>query len=95
MSRFLSLLLGFYLLIINIFAFAAFGIDKKKARRGQWRIQESTLLGLSAAGGFVGAMLGMKVFHHKTRKPKFTVGVPLTAIVWIAAAVLLWRSGWL
>lgn len=95
MSRFLSLLLGFYLLVINLFAFAAFGIDKKKARRGQWRIPESTLLGLSAAGGFPGALLGMKLFHHKTRKAKFAVGVPLSALVWIAAAIFLWRSGWL
>lgn len=89
----LTTLLAVYLLAINAVTFAAFGIDKRRARRSAWRIQESTLLGLSAAGGFVGALAGMRFFRHKTRKPKFTLGVPLTALAWIVATILLWRSG--
>lgn len=88
----LRLLCG-YLLLLNAAAFVAFGADKRRARKGRWRIPERTLLGLSAAGGFVGALLGMRLFHHKTRKPRFAIGVPLTAALWLAAA-LLWRSGW-
>jgi uncharacterized membrane protein YsdA (DUF1294 family) len=93
MTPSLPLFLGVYLLAINAAAFLAFGVDKGRARRDQWRIPERTLLGFSAAGGFVGAFLGMKVFHHKTRKTKFTLGVPLSAAVWIAAGVLLLRFG--
>ena len=41
-----------YLLIINLVTFAVYGIDKRRARQGRWRIQESTLLLLAVAGGF-------------------------------------------
>lgn len=84
-----TLVLCAYLLMMNLAAFIAFGVDKRRARQGRWRVPEARLLLLSALGGFVGAFLGMRVFHHKTRKVKFTLGVPLTAVLWIAAAALL------
>ena len=55
-----------YLLIINLVTFAVYGIDKRRARQGRWRIQESTLLLLAVAGGTPGALAGMFGFHHKT-----------------------------
>ena len=58
-------------------AFLAYGIDKKRAVRNQWRISEKALLGMAALGGSIGALAGMKIFHHKTRKAKFFVGVPV------------------
>lgn len=57
-----------YLLFINVIAFFIYGIDKRRARKGQWRISENTLLGVAFLGGSVGALFGMSVFHHKTRK---------------------------
>ena len=65
-----------YLASVNLAAFVLYGIDKYKARRGLWRIPESVLLFASAAGGSAGALLGMYVFHHKTKKPRFFIGVP-------------------
>ena len=65
-----------YLASVNLAAFVLYGIDKYKARRGLWRIPESVLLFASAAGGSSGALLGMYVFHHKTKKPRFFIGVP-------------------
>lgn len=59
------------LLAINTIAFAAFGIDKLKARAGHWRVQESTLLMLAFLGGTAGAYAGRAMFHHKTRKQPF------------------------
>ena len=62
--------------------------DKYKAMKKVWRIPEATLLGLAAIGGSLGAWLGMVLFRHKTRHPKFAVGIPLLLLLHIA--VLLW-----
>ena len=69
--------LTIYLLSINALAFLLMLIDKQKARRHRWRIPEAVLLGSAALGGSGGALLGMVLCHHKTRKPKFYVTVPL------------------
>ena len=59
------------LIAINVIAFAAFGLDKAKAQRGQYRIAESTLLLFAFLGGTLGAYAGRSVFRHKTRKQPF------------------------
>lgn len=41
---------GWYLAAVNIVAFIMYGIDKEKARRGAWRIPESTLIGVAFLG---------------------------------------------
>lgn len=66
-----------YLIIINAAAFLLMLIDKQKAKRGKWRIPEKTLLGAALLGGSIGAILGMNLFRHKTKHPKFSVGLPL------------------
>ena len=78
-----------YLLIINLIAFITFGVDKYKAIHNKWRISEATLITLSAIGGGFGALLGMKLFHHKTKKPKFYVGIPFIVITGIILITLL------
>ena len=60
-----------YLAAINIAAFFLYGIDKWKARHDKWRITEARLLWIAVAGGSIGALLGMKVWHHKTKHNKF------------------------
>lgn len=69
-------MLGLYLLIINVITLFAYGVDKWKARRSHWRIPESRLLWMAALGGSLGAMLGMRLWHHKTLHAKFRYGVP-------------------
>ena len=56
----------YYLIVINIVTFLVYGIDKWKAKQGSWRISEATLLILAVIGGSIGALLGMKIWHHKT-----------------------------
>lgn len=73
-----------YIVVINLVSFMMFGIDKYKARRGQWRISEATLLVVAAIGGSIGAWMGMKVWHHKTLHSKFRYGVPIMLLVHIA-----------
>ena len=74
---------SWYLITINIVAFMMYGIDKEKAKRGAWRIPESTLIGVALLGGSFGAWAGMKTFHHKTRKMKFRILVPIAIIIWL------------
>ena len=69
-----------YLAVINIVSFFLYGIDKWKAKRTKWRVPESTLLWWAAFGGSIGALLGMKIWHHKTLHKKFKYGVPAILI---------------
>lgn len=69
-----------YLLIINAVGFLLMLIDKQKARRGAWRIPEATLMGVAFIGGSIGSIAGMYLFRHKTRHPKFTLGIPIILI---------------
>lgn len=64
-------------------------IDKKRAVNKKWRIKESTLILISLIGGSVGMLFGMKIFHHKTKKKLFSVGVPLILVLQITAAALI------
>lgn len=72
--------LTYYLPIINFLTWVAYGLDKGRARSGKRRIRERTLLILAAAGGSAGALIGMLMFRHKTRKPKFVVTVPVLLV---------------
>lgn len=71
-----------YFAIINIITFFLYGIDKSRARRDAWRISEFTLIGCAALGGALGAFLGMHLFHHKTKKLKFRILIPIFLIIW-------------
>lgn len=79
----------FWFVIINIVTFAVFGIDKKKAIDGKFRISELTLFVLSLLGGSLGGLIAMHTFHHKTRKWYFKFGIPFILIAWIALIVWL------
>ena len=81
------------LLLVNLLAFALYGIDKLKAKKGAGRIPESTLLLVAFLGGSLGALLGMELFRHKTKHAKFKVLVPLFLILHIALGVYIFKSG--
>ena len=73
--------LMYYLIVVNLLTWIIYGIDKWKAKRRAWRIPERTLLLLAAACGCTGALAGMLMFRHKTRKLKFMIGVPVIFVV--------------
>jgi len=79
---------GVYLLAINAVTFFLYGIDKYKAKHAKWRVPESTLLWLCAAGGSIGGWLGMKTWHHKTQHAKFRLGIPLILLAQAAVVAL-------
>ena len=76
-------LLGLYLLAVNLAAFVLMGLDKRRARRGMWRVSEKALFLPAALGGALGGVLGMKVFRHKTRHWYFRFGFPLLLLTQI------------
>ena len=78
-----------YLVAINLIAFLAMLIDKKKAEKGKWRTKEATLLTLALIGGSIGEIIGMYVFHHKTQKSKFFIGVPVIIVLQILLIIAI------
>lgn len=78
-----------YVLAINVIGFFAMGIDKLKAKKDWWRIPEGTLMMLCLLGGGIGTIAGMYTFRHKTKKLKFTVGMPTILIAEIALIIYL------
>ncbi|MCD8328470.1 MAG: DUF1294 domain-containing protein [Ruminococcus sp.] len=84
------LLVGALILVMNIITLAAFGVDKLKAKMGTYRIPEKVLLTLSFLYGAVGGVIGMYAFHHKTRKAKFYIFVPLFAVLQIISLCVLY-----
>ena len=83
-------LVGIYLLIINLTAFYLYWNDKRRAKKGRWRIPENTLLLIAFIGGSIGAILGMKVFRHKTKHWKFKILVPLFLVLHVVLALYLY-----
>lgn len=82
-----------YLVAINIIGFLVMYIDKQKAKKGTWRIKEMTILVITILGGGVGTIAGMYTFRHKTKKLKFTVGLPTILIAEIALAIYFVMKG--
>ena len=83
-------MLGGYLAVINLASFWAMGADKARAKRGQWRISEKALFLPAVLGGGLGGVLGMHLFHHKTRHWYFRWGFPLLLV--LQGAGLMWLA---
>lgn len=76
-----------YLVAINIIGFLAMWIDKRKAQKGSWRIQEKTLFMITLLGGGIGTISGMYTFRHKTQKMGFVIGFPAILILEIITVI--------
>lgn len=87
--------LYYYILIVNIFAFSIMGLDKYKAKKHRFRISEKALFISALIGGSVGALAGMKTFHHKTKHRAFTIGIPAILLMQIALTVYIYYKSYL
>lgn len=85
-------LLYIYLILVNAAGFILMLSDKYKAKKNLWRIPEATLMGTALIGGSLGILAGMKLCRHKTKHPKFSIGVPVILAVQIVVTVLLITS---
>ena len=79
-----------YFLIINAAGFCLMCADKHRARKNQWRIRESTLLLVAAAGGSLGCLAAMYLVRHKTRHPKFALGIPVILALQVMAGYFVY-----
>lgn len=79
-----------YFIVINLFGFFIMWLDKRKAKKGAWRIPEKTLFIITATGGGIGTTAGMFVFHHKTQKIQFLIGFPFITILEIVTILYFW-----
>ena len=86
----LYLLLG-YLVGINLLGFFLMSLDKRRAKRNRWRISEVSLFLPAILGGSLGALLGMHLFHHKTRHWYFRLGLPAVLVLQAVLAILICR----
>ncbi|MCR5234162.1 MAG: DUF1294 domain-containing protein [Lachnospiraceae bacterium] len=77
------MIIGLYLICVNLLGIIYFFVDKQKAKRQSWRTPEATLFTIAFFGGSIGCLLGMYMFHHKTQKPKFYIGMPVILAVQI------------
>lgn len=81
-----------YVVVANLAAFIAYGIDKRLAKSSHRRISERTLLLIAIAGGSIGAIAGMRTWRHKTQHAKFRYGLPIILVVQLVAisAIVYW-----
>lgn len=78
-----------YLFAVNMLSFVLMGDDKRRAKRGERRIAEKTLFLSAAAGGSIGAIVGMVLFRHKTRHLRFVLGLPVILLIQLTIFLLL------
>ncbi|MBQ6851432.1 MAG: DUF1294 domain-containing protein [Oscillospiraceae bacterium] len=82
-----------YLFLINALGFVLMLADKRKAQKNRWRIPESTLIATAILGGSLGTIAGMRIARHKTKHPKFYLGLPFIFAVQVIVAVLILSLG--
>lgn len=78
-----------YLLLANLAGFVLMGVDKRKAKKKQWRIPEKTLFLSAILGGSIGALYGMYLFRHKTKHKSFVFGMPAILIVQMLLVIII------
>lgn len=76
-----------YFIVMNLIGFFIMWLDKRKAKKGVWRIPEKTLFITTALGGGIGTTAGMYVFRHKTQKIQFVIGLPFITILEIITVI--------
>lgn len=86
------MIVGIYLVIVNIAGVCVMGVDKKRAIRHAWRIPEKMLFLVSLIGGSIGIWAGMYLFRHKTKHWYFVIGMPLILLIQIVLAAYIGRG---
>ena len=86
--RNVRMIIGLYIICVNLLGLIYFFIDKQKAKRQSWRTPEATLFTIAIFGGSIGCLLGMYLFRHKTQKPAFFIGMPVILILQVLLVLI-------
>ncbi len=78
-----------FILVINLISFCIMGWDKKCAINNNYRISEKEIFIISILGGSIGTLIGMIIFHHKTQKKKFQLGIPVILVIQIIISIII------
>lgn len=79
----------YHLCLINLVTFIAYGVDKKAAVNGSWRVPEANLHALEFLGGWIGAFIGQKFFRHKNKKKSYQAMFWLMLVLQGAAVYII------
>ncbi len=79
-----------YLALVNLLAATLCAVDKQHARSRMTRVSEKTLFIVAAIGGSPTMYVSMRMLHHKTRKKRFMVGLPIMMVVQVGLIALFW-----
>jgi uncharacterized membrane protein YsdA (DUF1294 family) len=83
----------FWLIFVNLLALFLFGFDKYRAKHRQWRIPEGFLFLIALLGGSLGAVIGMDLFRHKTRRTAFHRGLPVLFFLHFILCLYIFHPG--
>ncbi len=88
-------ILVLYFAVINIVSIVITAVDKYNAmsKKRRKRVPERTLLLLAALGGSIGMYITMLLIHHKTKKPKFMIMLPIIIMIYIAILYAIYTNG--
>ena len=84
-----ALILAGYIVLVNLAGFFLMGDDKFRARRHAFRIPEASLFAVALIGGSAGSIAGMYLFHHKTKHPRFVIGMPVILAVQVLLVLVI------
>lgn len=84
-----ELYIAYFIGMMNVISFFLYGLDKRKAKKKQWRISEKTLLLVSLLSGVIGSVSAMLIFHHKTKKWYFWITHIIAIIMW---SIIVYKS---
>ncbi|RAU93433.1 DUF1294 domain-containing protein [Paenibacillus sp. YN15] len=88
----MGIVVGAYLLVINLVGFGFMRTDKLRAKQKKYRIPEQRLFLTAILGGSVGILAGMQMYRHKTKHATFFVGIPIIlAVQMVVAGYMLGR----
>ncbi|WP_417070418.1 DUF1294 domain-containing protein [Niveibacterium terrae] len=88
----MSLILVLYALM-SLVSLAAYRLDKAKARKGEWRTRENTLLIIDLLGGWPGGLAAQHLFRHKNRKASYQIAFWIVTTLNVVAVACLLRGG--